>query len=385
MKILRLFLVLLLITSNIVTCIGCWNYREIEKLAVVAGIAIDRSEDEGKYELTVEFVEIKGGKDAITGSKVVTAEGNTMFDTIRNMIAFTGKRLYWSHTQLIIIGEEVAKDGILKAIDWFNRDSETRSDIDLVISKGSKAKDVFMGEKKTEEVLSYQLSEMLKSEKSLPKAPKVEIWEFINDLESEGVSAFVPAIEMRRSDSAVAPRIYGAAVFKRDQLIGFTTGEETEFILFAKNDIKGGVLAHNQKEKEEVIPVSLEIFKNRTKIKPVMVDGKVQIHMDINTVTAIGEIQGTWDYIEEEGRLKLEKDASQMLSRRIEDVIHQVQEEYDSDVFGFGAKIREEMPEVWNRLKPNWDEQFKTLKVTVDAKVKVKNSAMLSKPLEMGD
>lgn len=385
MKILRVLIPVILILSNTCMLTGCWNYREIEKLAVVAGLAVDKSEEEGTYELTVEIVDIKGGKEAITGSKIASAKGETMFDTVRNMIALTGKRLYWSHTKLIIVGEDVAREGTLKIVDWFNRDSETREDTELLIVKEGKAKEIFKGEKKTEEVLSFELSEMLRSEKSLSKAPRMEIWEFINDLEGEGVSAFVPAIEMSKSDGGLSPRIYGGAIFKKDQLVGFADGEETKYILFAKNDIKGGVLVQNQKEKEEITPVTLEIFQSMTKIRPDMLNGNIQMKVDVKTTTAIDEIQGTRNYVEEEGKEKLEKDASQMLKTQVQDVIKKVQEEYGSDIFGFGARIREELPEVWKTLKPKWDKQFKTLQVSVDAKVRVKNSAMLSKPLEMGD
>lgn len=385
MKIQRVLILVIFILSNACILTGCWNYREIDKLAVVAGLAVDKSEEEGKYELTVEIVDIKGGKGTVTGSKVVSAKGDTMFDAVRNMIASTGKRLYWSHTKLIIISQDVAKDGVLKIVDWFDRDSETREDTDLLVARGERAKEIFTGERKTEEVISFQLSEMLKSEKSLSKAPRMEIWEFINDLESEGVSALVPAVELSKNDGIPSPRINGAAIFKKDQIAGFADGEETKYILFVKDKIKGGILVQYQEEKDTVTPISLEIFKNSTKTKPVMGDKNVQINIDIQTITAIDEIQGTQNYVDGEGRLKLEKGASQMLSRQVEDVIHKVQEEYNSDVFGFGAKIREELPEVWNDLKPNWDKKFKTLQVSVNAKVKVKNSAMLSKPLEMGD
>ena len=74
-----------------------------------------------------------------------------------------------------------------------------------------------------------------------------------------------------------------------------------------------------------------------------------------------------------------------MIKNRIEKLIKKVQTDYGVDIFGFGAKLRENKPKVWNTVEANWADTFKTLKVNVEAKVHIKNSAMLSKPLEVGE
>ena len=56
------------------------------------------------------------------------------------MITLSGKKLYWSHATVIILSKEIASEGILKVIDFYNRDAEAREDIHLVISKEATAK-----------------------------------------------------------------------------------------------------------------------------------------------------------------------------------------------------------------------------------------------------
>ena len=46
----------------IVTTSGCWNYREVDNLYVVAGCALDKGQTE-RYSMTAEFIYISGGKD----------------------------------------------------------------------------------------------------------------------------------------------------------------------------------------------------------------------------------------------------------------------------------------------------------------------------------
>ncbi|MBW4841404.1 MAG: hypothetical protein KZY74_18615 [Paenibacillaceae bacterium] len=124
---------------------GCWNYREVDKMTTVAGIAIDKGEKEGEIRLTVEVVDGLGGKDAMSiGSSRISLSGHTMFEIVRRMITESGNRLYWAHAKSIILSEEIARDGAAKVIDWYVRDSETRSDIHILVS----------GEETAEEVLS---------------------------------------------------------------------------------------------------------------------------------------------------------------------------------------------------------------------------------------
>ena len=116
-----------------------------------------------------------------------------------------------------------------------------------------------------------------------------------------------------------------------------------------------------------------------------MDDEDIRINLDIYTAVAIDEIDGTENLIDDKGRKKLEQNAEKALKERIESLIEKIQSEYDVDIFGFGAKLREDKIKVWNRVSSDWDETFKNLEVNVITKVHIQNSAMLSKPLEEGE
>ncbi|NLI91550.1 MAG: hypothetical protein GX434_04895 [Peptococcaceae bacterium] len=155
-------LLVLLILISLIFLNGCWNYREVDKLAIVAGVAVDKGTN-GQYEVTVEILQTSGGRDPKITSKTVTTEGNTMFDAVRNVISLSGKRLYWSHAKVIILSKEIAREGVTKIIDWYNRDSETRADVFIVISGGDSAKEIFSGQGTTEEIKSFVLEEMIRN------------------------------------------------------------------------------------------------------------------------------------------------------------------------------------------------------------------------------
>jgi spore germination protein KC len=384
MKIVKMVLLTVIISLNSVLMTGCWNYREINEMAVVAGVAIDQGLEE-KYKVTVEIVEVTGGKESKTEAKTISMEGKTIFDAVRNQITLTGKRLYWSHLKTVIISRQIAARGAVPVLDWYNRDAETRGDIHILVSKEETAREIFTGQVMTEDVKSYELDKMLDNQRSLSKAPQTQIWQFTNDMEAKGIDAVLPAVGLKEVDGGKGQNIIGSAVFKGDKLAGFLEGEDTMNMLFVKNQVKGGVLFGDEDGEPGGTPVSLEIFKNKTKTKLEIEDNHIQVKVNTETTVAIDEIGGSENVIDEEGRRKLEQAAEKMLKNRMENIIKKIQIEFGSDVFGFGAKLREDHPEVWKHIGGKWDDAFREVKVKVDTKVNIRNSAMLSKPLEAGE
>jgi spore germination protein KC len=382
MKRIKVVLLALLISLNTGITSGCWNYREVDTMAIVAGVTVDKGID-GKYMITAEIVKISGGMEIKTTSEIISMEGESMIDAVRNEIALSGKRLYWSHAKIIIISEEIAREGIAGVIDWYLRDSETRADVHLLISRGNSANEIFKGKTIIEEIKSYELAEMLDNQKSLSKAPRIEMWEFSNRLSQEGFSAVAPVINLKEVNGKKNLRIEGTAIFSSDKVIGFLDGQETQAMLFVQNQVMGGVLP--SKVIVDETSATLEIFKSKTKVEPVIDGNTIQINVNIDITTAIDELDGPADLISEEGRKKLEQRTEDMLKKSISELIRKIQTDYNADIFGFGARLREDRPVVWKRIGNKWKEEFKNLKVSVDINVNIKKSAMLSKPLEVGD
>lgn len=385
MRNVKLILLAIIILINSFVTTACWNYREVENLAIVAGAAVDKGE-KARYKLTVEIVKIAAGNDAITESKLMSAEGDTIFDCARNAISVSGKRLYWSHNKILIISKEIAEKGVIEMIDWFNRDSETRANVHLAISTENTAEDIFKGKEVIQSIKAFEMEEMLKNEDALSKAPRTEVWEFANNMAEEGIYGCAAAVKLQKMDGGEkTPAVGGTAIFRGDKLIGIVGEEETKDILFAQDNIKGGLLVETVKgkDKDKEIPISFEIFKSKTKIEPVFNKNQVKMNVDIETTVTLAELGGCKDFIGKKGREELVKLSETILKERVEKTIKKIQQEYGTDVFGFGKRIYENHYKEWQKIKDNWDENFKNLQVNVKTKIIIKNSAMLSKPLEV--
>jgi spore germination protein KC len=378
-------LCLLLACILLASLTGCWNYREVDRMDIVAGVAVDKGTS-ARYKITIEIIDITHDNELRPRSKIISAEGESMFDAARNAIAIGGKRLYWSHAKVIIISQVLAKDGIVKIIDWYSRDSETRTDVRLLISGEDTASEIFTDSVENSDIKSVTMHEILKNEKNLSKAPDIEIWRFVDKLASPGVSPIAAVIKLKEENGKKIPEINGSAIFRQDRLIGFIDGEETLDMQMILNKLEGGVLVQNEQAPEGESIISLEIFENKTKIEP-MIETNHPISINIKTKTdvAIDEIEGPTNFMKDGLREQLIEDIEETLRNDLEAHIKYVQSEFGTDIFGFGNKIYKEYPEVWKELSQNWPVLFKDLTVTVDCTVTIRNSAMHAETLTIGD
>lgn len=383
----RLLGSLLVITVLSAFSTGCWDYREINQMSIVSGAAVDKTPD-GKYKLSIEIIDLKsGGKEAPVHSKKLECYGESLFDAIRNSIKISSQMLYWGHTEIIIISKDVAKEGILPIIDFFSRDAEPRLSIDILVSNEDTAEKILDSQSISTEIRTYEINKMLDDQKKLSKSPKVEIYQFINALGDEGISAVLPVIGLTQNSGETTSQLTGTAVFKQDKLQYMFNGDDTKYYLFVMDKIKGGLLVVNiAPGKNNSDNFTLDIDSNKTYVKPVYSKGKLSFEINIKTKTTLGEIDDNKIKFSSQSEVEnLEKQAQDMLEKNVERVIRAVQSGYDIDIFGFGLKVKQDMPGLWKKIKPDWEDLFKNVQVKAIADVRIKHAGLLSNPIMMGD
>ncbi|NUU61678.1 Ger(x)C family spore germination protein [Paenibacillus agri] len=377
-------LFILLSLLPLLSLFGCWNYKEVDDMSIVAGVALDKDEKSGKLLLTVEMVDTKGGlQQTQAGFKILTLAGDTMFDIVRNMISMTGKKLFWSHAKVIILSEEIAREGMVKVIDWYSRDTGTRSDVYIFVSKEKTAREILMMNSTSESIMSFELAQMMLDERNSSTAPVVEIWDFIDKLESSGKSAMAPLIYVHRADGRGNERVSGTAVFSKDKMVGMLSGTESKYMLFAQDKVKGGVLPVDAGDGHPVY--SLEIQSSRTKVRPSWIHDKLQIQVDMETQMNLDEVMTSNGFTHFDAKKAIEERAEEILQENITNLIHKVQKEYHADVFGFGEKIHENMPSTWKKINKDWSNEFSKLAVVVRSQVTINSSAKTTRSIKIGD
>ncbi len=381
----KLLLLALLLLLNAMILPGCWNYREIDKLSIVAGMAVDK-DSEGRYLVTVEIVDLhEGGMEPKIRSKILELHGDTIFDAVRNSIEITAPKLYWGHTEIVILSRQVAKEGIVEIIDWLDRDAEPRLSVDVLVSRGETARELLSARSISTDIRSFEINKMLEAQANLSKAPSVEAYMFIDMLASGGISPVLPSVSLTDNAGQQTSQVAGTAVFKGDRLVGFLDGDETKYFLFATGKIKGGLLTAKENPQVGHKNITLEVFANKTTVRPVISGGKLSMSIKAEAKVSLDEHGTKENFMDKNGIKMLEDAAEQQLSDNIRKVVKRVQKDFDADIFGFGRTVKGEMPSLWRAVENEWDDIFRNMEVSVESHIEIDNTGLLSKPIKVGD
>lgn len=391
MEILKKLLSLILTLSISLTLSGCWNYRELDSLEIVAGYALDKDEN-GDYMLTVEFA-MPTPKGTSNTPYILTSKGKTIFDAIRNIILEKGRRAYWNHTKVIIVSKEIAEEGMIPVIDVVFRNEELREDIYLIVSQEKTAREIFY--RKLEEsqgerrVLSFDIEEAFKNGKLVAKFPLVHFYNFAEELEKEGVCPMLPTIRIEKEEGNANIVLGGAALFKKDKVIGYLNEYEAQSIMFLKEK---SIFAPMVVEVDDPLSeesngrrrISFETLKIRSKVKPIVDNNKLLAQCNINMDLDVQDlVESEIEYLSKEGISILEEAAEDKVKKRIEEAIAKAYKGYSCDILGLGLKMKQQNPDMWKELKSSWDKMLKELETKIEVNVQIKGSGLYNKSIKV--
>lgn len=360
---------------------GCWNYRGLDEMSIVAGIAIDRDQETGGYKMTFEIVDMTGNvKEEGIKPMILESTGDTIFDAVRESKRRIVNKIYFGHMETVILSEEIARNVDLgDLMDFFMRDAEVRETLAIVISQEPCASDLLNIEGIGHPLVSFEIEKIIMEDyKVTASTPYKQMYNIHETLHAEGIEVVLPAF--RNGDNSTGPvtQANGTAVYKGERLIGFLTPEQSKYFLFVIGKIEGGVLTFSSKGQEKP-DATLEISKNTTKKSFDYKDGQLTVKLKIETDTYLNEADAPVDSLDEARIKEMEELASQKLMRGVAQTIDTVRTEFNSDIFGFGDMIHKNDAKLWNKLKNDWDTLFPALEVKIECKVNIVNTAHIKK------
>jgi spore germination protein KC len=375
-------LIVIVIVFNIFFCNGCWNYREVNRIAIVGGLAIDKDETSNEYKLTIELMksvpgETGGGK---VESDIYETKGKTIFEAVRNFILKLGRKTYWAHAKVVIIDSNIAEKDIVPVLDWLYRDAEVRIDIDVLISKRYTAGELLRTETGLDDTTSFHIFSILQSQKSIYKYPQAELWEVVEAISRKEKSILMPIVELAEGERKPA-EVRGSAIFKADKVIGYLNEEDTRNVLWINGELKQGLFVVKNIDNTNN-DITFEVFTNKVKPKVEIYGDNVEIEVKIKTVVNIAELSGALNFRDKNTKKRLEKAGAEALRKSLTSTVKKLQKNYGKDVFKFGTTAEIQQQKAWKELKPKWEEVFSSAKVNVEVDMHIKGSAVSSKPIK---
>jgi len=383
---------ILILIFAIIALAGCWNRRELDTLAIVSAIGIDKADEEGKLSVAFQIIQpskIKGSSsspsggfeaDNSNGAWVLTSTGYTIFDAARNATMLSDRRLFFPQNKIIVIGEELAREGIGPLLDFFNRDPEPRRISWLLVSKG-KAHDIINAKHEQENISARAIDSIIKSSTATSMAVRVNLNEFLKNLTSPSTDPVACRIEMIRDNQGKNQRMMfiGASVFKKDKLVGFLDQYETRGLNWITGKVVSGIILVKS-PLDETRYVTIEIISARSKIIPEITDGKIKIIVEIEVEGNLAEQFSDVQLTNEEMFKELEKRKAQVIKNEAQMVLEKAQKEWGVDIFGFGKAVHRKYPQEWKILQSKWRDILPEINVQIIVNAKLRESGISTVP-----
>ncbi|UKJ43582.1 Ger(x)C family spore germination protein [Lysinibacillus sp. ACHW1.5] len=372
---------------------GCWNKRELNELAIVTAVGVDKSDEQ--FEISVQIVnpsQVASNKASGIQVPVFTyhAKGKSLFDAIRKLTALTPRKPYYAHAQIIIIGEEMAEEGMNSILDLFQRDPEGRSDFNFIVSHDSTAQEILSVLTPLEDVPASKMFKSLKvSEAVWGTTESVILDDLIQSLGSIDHSAVLPSIHIygdadagdfssniEKMDSPAQLKYGGLAIFKNYKLIGYLTEQESRDYNFLNNNIKSTfeIIACPEEGK-----ISTEIINSSTKMTGHFQNDVPSISIKLDIEQNVAEISCPLDLTKSKTIDALNKETSRQIKERLERTLQTIQQTYQADLLKFSNVLHREDYQAWNRIKKNWLTLYPDLEVQIEVDVHTKGIGTATK------
>ncbi len=399
----KYFLVLLL--GFILLANGCWDRRELESLSLVEALGLDLGEDRKEVIVTTMIAlpsQISGGPPGGGGgggsqaaSFAITMAAPTIYEAFNRINTSINREITLIQTTALIIGEDMAKQGVDHLMDTVIRFREMRRTMLFFVCRG-KAADILKVHPKLEKNPSEYFNDLSRLNTRNGMFPRTTLNNFLETYEAYAQENYAPVLakykpmdsgessqdkkkgeQEKKGDSKPdqkpeeAIRITGTAIFKKAKMVGtFDIYESQVLQLLTGNFREAALTISDPKQPDYNISFRL-LATNPLGIKFISPAGgqgdKLQVNLKLEA--EILSIQSGINYTSPKNEILLGKQIVKELKRRIQKVIYKAQKEYGSDVFGFGKTVRSTFltSTAWDKY--SWPERFPNAKISVNVKV----------------
>ncbi|PLS17120.1 hypothetical protein CVD28_13785 [Bacillus sp. M6-12] len=393
-KLLLIPIVLLMILPS-----GCYDMREVDKLAFVVAMGIDKSKNENQLKITFVIANPEVGS-LVSGStdeppqEVITIHSSDFITAKNTANTIVAKQLTYELLQLMVVSEELASDN--NFIRWFydtTKDREIRRDTYLAISK-EEASDYFKNNKPKLETRPHKYFQLMirrgVETGMLPDSTFHRFYE-ITEQDADAFLAIYTTAKpkenppLRHEDEYIAGEVAangnanttqfaGAAVFKEGVMVGKLNGQETRLasILDETTDIQD-VLSTIHDPFNKKYRLAIRIHKKQ--------NNKVNVNVDQNPPKVRIEVPLVLDVLSDRSMVDYTKDARKReilrkqiktdFEREFNKLISKSQKEFKACVFPLSLDARKHFLTNAEYRKFNWMKTYPEMDIHVSVNIQL--------------
>lgn len=397
-KVILLFMTLFLCVS-FAGCMPEHSKRELNSIAIVMGLGLDRMTKEneipfedGDLHVTAQVVRtgsLSGGGSKSSGGASNAADamywnlemvGEDIFPMLRGSVKQSNRNLYISHSQVIVFGEELAREGLDSFMDYFFREREMRYNVLLAVSERP-AKEILRISPSLETLPAQEIAKLLKIQAKSAEAPTVPLFDFAVDMKSARKAAVIPLIDAKPSgEEEETVYVDGCAVFDRWKMVGKLNASQTRGYLWTAGDIQSTVLTVPVDETRFSLTVTGKKGAMKVRVHPEAGYEGIHVSFQVSADAVVGHIDGFYDLHQKDGLEKIQRECASFIAGEICDAIDQSRK-LGSDIFGVSEYLSRYEPDLWEKIQGEWEAYFSGITYEVRVNANVRRTGSLVDPV----
>lgn len=371
---------IIIIILTLLPLTGCYNYRELNDLAIVSGISIAKKNNQ--YELTAEVINTKKEQDTSNSREtdfvIYKNTSDSLQEGFRRLINEAPKKMYGAQIELLIIDESIAKKDLKNIVDFLSRDPEIRSEFYVTIGKSENILEVTTP---LENINSKKIVQSLKSNNTyLGSVNLVTFHNLIDNYLNDKKDLALPVIKLIGSSeegknntnletttNQTITTLDNIAVFKDNELVGYLTEEESKVYNLVSNNIKTTLVKTDFNNNEYVINEMVNI-KCQTKVNP----KKNTVNITITGKAAISEANYSGNLEKDKTIKKIENKLNEYTEQIVQKLITETIDKYNSDIYGFEDMFYKKDANYYKKhIKNNWEKLIHQLNIKVKSNITI--------------
>lgn len=405
----RLMLVLLVSIALLFTA-GCSGARETDEVGYVIAMGIDKAPEKDKINVTYQLAIPRalsgtGDSDSKEATEIITITANTAVEA-RNLLNTSIARVpNLSHIKVIILGEEIARQGVGDFIAPLQRSREFRGSMYVVVAHESTAEDFIKKLTPRLEILpSKYVETMMLSNTENGYYGRSFLHDFYNRLKGGSAAPYATLVAVNsmngkdlptdkkrsgeKNDEYTAGNIplmgegpaanfAGVALFKADKMVGTLTNEECRMmsLLQGKNAPNCFLAVADPNVPDKAVNIIFRLGrKPNTEIT--LQDGRFILDVNVMLEAEVTSIPSAINYEMDGYKEQLEEQISQVVHGEMMNMLDKTRFLGTDPVgFGYPARAMFRTFDEWREI--NWSEAYSKADFRVKVTTKIRRSALM--------
>ncbi|TVX78536.1 Ger(x)C family spore germination protein [Peribacillus simplex] len=380
---------------------ACSDYKEVNQISFAIGVALDKEKD-GTYKATLQVVNPSNVTSASStggqGPAILNyqGQGRTIGEAMWKSFEKLPRPASFPHLEIVVISEEIAKEGLLNALELFDREPDVRLSTAVTVSHNASARSILNALTPLNKIPSNSLISNLENIKKVAgTGQSLTISQIIQYIKDDGQEVAISTVALPKKQkstgdlsnlekaSPTSPEIDGTAFFKEDKWVTWSKNHEIRPVLIAYNEMKSSYITASF-EKQKFVTARLLTVKSKkyTTVK----DGIPYLKMDVKGIAEIEEIKGLYTLENDKDLQPIEKCVEEEIKKEIKKMIALTQK-YQTDTLGFGKQLSFQHPSQWKNYRKSWSSLYQKAQteVHVDISIKTAGSRTHSNQFQRGE